>query len=553
MKRSLLSLLLVSFLGQALFAQNLYQEHFPKVDSILNHHYNKNTPGIALSIISTGKTIYQNAIGMADMENEIAISDSTSFHIASVSKQFTAYLALLLEEEGKLSMEDDIRKYLPELEALPYKISLYQLANHTHGLPNLSELVHLKGIGSQNIMTHQQVIKMLLNIRIVNFKAGEQYQYNNTGFALLAEIIERVEGLPFQQVLKERIFNPEGMNASQAIDDPALIVKNRARSYMLVEDGYQNNELNLMTNGSSGIRTTIADLSNWAIKFQQPDPKAQAIFQKMQKPSQLNSGQSISYGLGLETKKYKGLEVVFHGGGDVGYRSYILHIPAYQLSLVLLSNTDDFAPLLVYDIIDLFLKDVLKEPTKPEKTHYSSKELKTFEGTYQMFPGNYFNIIAKNDTLYFQNYGTKDIAPLPIIGDDEFLFPYIPTTKFSFYENGFIFNIADFKYDCKKVQLETVKAEEIDLSEYIGIYKNEEFNVFFELLIEDKELKARHMRMEDISLHPIEDDSFFSRRSFFGKLDFDRDKEGKIIAFRVSGQNLMNIEFFKLGCFQSSK
>lgn len=547
MRKAILLLFLFGLSFQNFLAQKNYQKEFHQVDSILGSHYDPKKPGIAVAIIKEGKTIYKNQIGMADLEQGISISDSTAFHIASVSKQFTAFLALLLEKEGKLSMSDDMRKYLPELKDLPFKINLYQLANHTHGLPNLNELAHLIGIGPQDQMTHKGAIKMLLNIKTTNFKPGEKYEYNNTGLALLAEIIERVEEKSFQQALKDKVFEPAGMMRSNAVDSPVLIVKNKAHSYKLEYGTYVNYPFNLKSNGSTGISTTINDMGKWASMFQNPSPEAKEIFQEMQKPTKLNSGKVVQYGLGLEFKNYKGLNLVFHGGGDAGYRSYILHVPKFQFSVVILGNNNDFTPLeVVYQIVDTFLKDHLKEPLPPKKTHYTERELKSFEGTYEMFPGNYFNIIANKDTLYFQSYGTKDKAPLPIIGDDEFLFPYIPTAKLSFYKNGFIFHIADFKYDCEKITLETIRPEEVKLTDFTGLYKNEEFNTIFELVIQDAVLMAKHCSDEDIVLQPLTKDSFYSRKSFFGKLDFIRDIQGSVIKFKVSGQNLKDIEFVRI-------
>ncbi|RIV67632.1 serine hydrolase domain-containing protein [Flagellimonas aequoris] len=547
MRKAILLLFLFGLSFQNFLAQKNYQKEFRQVDSILGSHYDQKKPGIAVAIIKEEKTIYKNQIGMADLEQEISISDSTAFHIASVSKQFTAFLALLLEKEGKLSMSDDIRKYLPELKDLPFKINLYQLANHTHGLPNLNELAHLIGIGPQDRMTHKEAIKMLLNIKTTNFKPGEKYEYNNTGLALLAEIIERVEEKSFQQALKDKVFEPSGMMRSNAVDSPALIVKNKAHSYKLEHGTYVNYPFNLKSNGSTGISTTINDMGKWASMFQNPSPEAKEIFQEMQKPTKLNSGKVVQYGLGLEFKNYKGLNLVFHGGGDSGYRSYILHVPKFQFSVVILGNNNDFTPLeVVYQIVDTFLKDHLKEPLPPKKTHYTERELKSFEGTYEMFPGTYYNIIAESDTLYFQSYGTKDKAPLPVIGDGEFLFPYIPTAKLSFYKNGFIFHIADFKYDCEKITLETIRPEEVKFTDFTGLYKNEELNSIFELVIQDAVLMAKHCSDEDIVLQPLAKDSFYSRKSFFGKLDFIRNTQGKIVKFKVSGQNLKDIEFVRI-------
>src|SRR5690606_17276424 len=176
------------------------QQSLDKVDSLFSAHYTSDKTGAALAIIKNGETIYKNVMGLANVEYNNPITDSTAFNIASVSKQFTTFLALLLEEEGTLSFNDDIRIYLPELEHLPNNITIKQLTNHTHGLSNADELAKLKGL---KLMTHKEVVKMLLNIKQVNFKAGEKYEYNNTGYILLSEIIERVGKKPFKEQLQE--------------------------------------------------------------------------------------------------------------------------------------------------------------------------------------------------------------------------------------------------------------------------------------------------------------------------------------------------------------
>ncbi|ASK29663.1 hypothetical protein CEY12_05895 [Chryseobacterium sp. T16E-39] len=522
-------------------------QQFHKVDSLLNHYYQKSNPGIALAIIEKGKTIYMNQKGISNMEYKIPITDSTAFHIASVSKQFTAFLAVSLEKEGKLSLDDDIRKYLPELKGLPYKIKLRQLANHTHGLPNLYELAQLRGIEPGDKMTHKEVVDMLLHIKQVNFKPGEKYEYNNTGFVLLAEIIERVCGKPFQEVLKDKVFIPLKMNNSLAVNTPSLIVKNKAYSYRLNKGKYDNYAFNIMANGSSGVSTTIKDLSKWVIHHQYPSPRDKEILDEMQQPTLLNSGEVIPYGLGLESKNYKGLGIVFHGGGDAGYRSYILNVPKYKFSIVILGNNNDFKPFeFVYEILDLYLKEYEKEPSLPLKTTYTTQELKAFQGTYEMFPGSFFTILAENNSLYYQPFGSENKMELPAIGNDRFANPPLPISYFSFGKNTCDFHIADFKYQGKKVQVDLPKANEINLASFVGIYKNEEFNTEYELVLENGKLVAHHSLNEAILLHPLTKSSFYSDEGFFGKLVFASDPHGKVTQFLLSGQNLKDITFVKL-------
>lgn len=550
MKHSLKATLILALALLHNFCQAQKQDRtqkINKVNALLEQYYERNSPGVALAIIEKGKTIYSGQKGLSNMEYGIPITDSTTFHIASVSKQFTAFIAVLLEREGKLSLDDDVTKYLPELKDLPYKIKLRQLANHTHGLPNLYEIAQLRGIEPADKMTHKEVVEMLLHIKQTNYKPGEKFEYNNTGFVLLAEIIERVCGNPFQEVLNDKIFIPLQMANSLAVNTPSLIIKNKAYSYRLNNGKPENYAFNLMANGSSGISTTIKDLTKWVINMQYPSVKDSAILDEMIRPTMLNSGDSIPYGLGLESKTYKGLKLVFHGGGDAGYRSYILNVPKYNFSVVILGNNNDFKPFeLIYEIVDLFLMEPEQKVPSPIKTIYTTKELDQFTGTYEMFPGSLFNIIAENNALYYQAFGTEKKIQLPVVGDGVFANPNLPISYFVFTKNTCTFHIADFKYPSKSVKVSPPKPNEINLGKFVGLYKNVEFNTEYELLIKDNKLIAQHSINHAIMLHPLTKNSFYSDEEFFGELIFLKDTNSKIIGFKLSGQNLYKLQFIKI-------
>ncbi len=482
-------------LGQT---NSIEQKSYTKVDSLFNSLYQSNKTGAAFAIIKNGETTYKNFKGLANIEYHLPITDSTAFHIASISKQFTVYLALLLEKEGKLSFKDDIRSHLPELNHLSNTITIKNLTNHTHGLPNIHELASLKGIFPKQQINHKEIVQLLLNIKQTNFKTGDKYEYNNTGYILLAEIIERVGKKPFNEQLKQKIFLPLGMNHSEAINDANITVKNKAYSYQLRNDKYENLPLKLSAIGSSGINTTINDLSLWSKNYQNPIVGSRAFYDKMEQATYLNSGKKISYGLGLQFETYKGLNIVFHGGGDAGYRSYILHIPKHQLSIIILANTNDFSALdAVYKTVDILLKDYIKSEGKTE-VKLSNKQLKKYEGTYEFQPGIYFNIIAKNDTLYFQQNGTKGINPLPHLKDNIFDFPYIKYSKITFYEDKFDFRIADFNYECIKTVIKEPNFNEKNLDNFVGLFRNEEFKIIYELTVVDNKLNLRRTFGGDI-------------------------------------------------------
>ncbi|WP_157961127.1 serine hydrolase domain-containing protein [Lutibacter citreus] len=522
---------------------SLEQQSYSKIDSLFNSHYKSNTTGAAFTIIKDGETTYKKFKGLANVEYHLPITDSTVFNIASISKQFTTYLALLLEQEGKLSFSDDIKTYLPELNHLPNKITIKDLTTHTHGLPNTDELAYLKGILPNGKMTHQQVVRMLLNIKQTNFKVGDKYEYNNTGYILLSEIIERIEKKPFKDQLQQRIFAPLGMNHSKAIDDINIVVPNKAYSYQLINNTYKNYPVKLSTIGSSGINTTINDMIIWAKNYQNPIIGSRSFYNKMEQATLLNSGKIINYGLGLQFDSYKGVEIVFHGGGTAAYRSYILHVPKHKLSIIILANTNDFSALdLVYRTIDILLKDYTIEASK-KVTIPSIKQLKKYEGTYEFQPGVYFNIIAEKDTLYFQEFGSKTKSPLPSLDKNTFEFPYIPYSKFIFSDNKFDFRIADFTYECFKTKIQQPKLDEIDLTNLTGVFINKEHNIIYELFIVENKLNLKRTFGNTIILNPLTLKSFYS--SELGKLDFTYNEKGLVEGFKLSGQNFKNIIFKK--------
>ncbi|HCA07214.1 serine hydrolase domain-containing protein [Chryseobacterium sp.] len=528
-------------------AQSRPTDPIRRTDSLLNVYQHENEPGMAIAIIKDGKVMYKKTYGLANLENKTPVTDSTAFNIASVSKQFTAFIALLAEKEGKLSLDDDIRTYLPELKHLPYKITIRQLANHTHGLPNFSEIKKLQGFGDEFKVTNEEGVQTLLGIKSINFSPGEKYQYNNTGFALLAEILHRVYKRDFNQIAKEYIFNPLRMKNTIALDDPYKIIPNAAESYRPNGNTFLKFPIAQMVDGSSNIYTTLNDLCQWAINFQNPVQGNPELYHTMQKSTVLSTGKTIEYGLGLQTEKYKGLDIVFHGGGTVGYRAYILHVPSQQFSIVMLGNKQGFEGLqIVYQLVDFFLKDQETISALPQKTTYTPAELKKFEGVYEFSPGNFLEISTEGKDLSVGTYNQKGKEPLQIIGDRKFKITSIPTASLTFHSGSVTLRIADFTYTAEKITLNPPKADKMVLNKLIGFYRNEEFNTIYQLVVESNKLIAKHPLNGDIELHPLTPTSFYSTTDYFGQLDFKYDQNNEVTEFMLSGSNLFNIEFKKI-------
>lgn len=523
--------------------QNIEQEEYHKVDSVLKSYYKPLELGAALSVIKNGEIVYSNQIGLANLEHQIPITNTTLFNIASVSKQFTAYLALLLEDEGKLSFNDDIRIHLPELKHLPYKITIKQLTNHTHGLPNPDELAQLKGVKT---MHHYKVLDMLLSVREINFKPGTMFEYNNTGYILLAEIIKRVGKKSFEEQLQEKIFKPLGMTQTHLVEYTDDVIKNKAYSYKSINGVYINFPVQLATIGSSGIYTSINDLSLWAKNYQKTKVGKQEYFDKMQQITTTSTQINTNYGIGLQVDKHKGIDVVFHGGGTESYRSYILHAPKHDISIIFLSNKAGMLGLdIVYKSLEIILKRDLLESKL--KNPISNGTLKKYEGTYEIYPGLYYNITTEGEKLYWQQIGYDGKVELPMIDENAFKFPPYPHSKFIFHKNRIEFQIADIVRYCKRIHLiKEVDNKLSDLEKYTGFYKNEELNIIYEIKVLANNLVAILNTTYKITLNPLSENSFYSSEAFFGKVNFIYDTNNLIQGFKVSGQNINEILFEKL-------
>jgi len=517
-----------------------------QVDAILQSYCQPNEPGMVIGIIQDGNVIYKNALGMADLSHRIPLTDSSVFNIASVSKQFTAFLTLLAVEEGKLELDDDIRKYLPELKMLPYKVSLRQLANHTHGLPNIDELLNIMGFGFEDPIPHSRTLEVALSIKQVNRKPGEKYEYGNTGFLLLAEILKRVYEEPFQSLIQKKVFAPLQMHNSRVIANANEVVTNKVQPYSRQDNAFMKFDNRQIGFGPSNIHSSIDDMLKWAINFLDPKVGNSNMFRAMMKNTVLNNNTQYEYGLGVQTETYKGLKIAFHGGGTAGYRAYILHAPEHNFSVVTLGNQAGFDGYFVaYQLVDLFLGDHQKI-TPPAKTTYSKAELKPLEGIYEMYPGNYYRITATDSTVLFGSFDQEGSSPLPIIGDNKFVFPFIPTASITFGKSAFDFRIADFIYICKKVEQPLKEVNNLEPEKYIGVYKNDEFKTSYEILLSGEQLVARHLLKGEIPIYPLAQETFYSKAAYFTKLDFKLDEEQNVEGFLLSGQNLRNIEFVKI-------
>lgn len=347
-----------------------------QVDLLFAKWASPTSPGAAVAVIQKGEIIYSHGYGMASLEYGVPITPTTVFHVASLSKQFTAFAILLLAQEGKLSLDDDIRKYVPEMRDFGTPITIRELLHHTSGLRDQWGLLRLAGWRHDDVITERDVLGLLWRQKELNFKPGEQMLYSNTGYTLLALIVTRVSGVPFSQFTQQRIFQPLGMAHTHFQDEYSNVVKNRAYSYDKDRDGvYRYVALSYSTVGPTSLFTDIEDMARWDENFYTGKVGGKDLIADLQVQGKLNSGQQISYADGLNIRKYRGLKTVSHDGSDAGYRANILRFPDQHFSVIVLSNAGDMEPDdISYNIADVYLARYLGPKSGPVSAKTPSLE-----------------------------------------------------------------------------------------------------------------------------------------------------------------------------------
>jgi CubicO group peptidase (beta-lactamase class C family) len=303
------------------------------------------TPGGVLAIARQGKIIYNKAFGMADLEHHIANTPETVFEAGSVSKQFTAAAILLLVQDGKLSLEDDVRKYIPEVPDYGAVIKIRHLMTHTSGLRDWGSVAGISGWDrGKRVHTHAHALEILSRQKSLNFTPGDQYNYCNSGYNLMAIIVDRVSGMSFSEFCNQRIFKPMGMKNTEWRTDYRKIVKDRAIAYSRSNDTYLQNMPFEMVHGQGGLLTTTEDLMIWNQNYDTHVIGGKSFADMQLTQAKLNNGVTTHYAAGLSIGEYNGFKEISHSGATAGYRAWLAYYPSHNLSITFLSNEANANP-----------------------------------------------------------------------------------------------------------------------------------------------------------------------------------------------------------------
>lgn len=363
-----------------------------KIDELFRDWDKPDSPGFSLAVVERGKTVYARGYGMASLEQGVPISPETVFDIGSTTKQFVAFCIALLEKRGKLSLNDEVVKYIPELARYKYPVRIHHLIFHTSGIRDYLALMALAGMRFENEYPDTEIMALVTRQKQLNFKPGEEFLYSNSGYLLLGEIIKRVSGRTLREFAEKNIFAPLGMRNTHFHDDFTEVIRNKAAGYSL-SGGAVKADISLFDAvGDGGVNTTTGDLALWDRNFYHNTlGGGQALIERITAPGRLNNGRALDYAHGLFLTEYRGQRMILHGGAWVGYRSELLRFPRERFSVICLANFTQAKPTYIAkQVADICLGGRLTGPVTPVAKAASDKG-RTKAGRNKISAGFYFN------------------------------------------------------------------------------------------------------------------------------------------------------------------
>ncbi len=510
-----------------------------RIDALFASYHNA-TPGVSVAISRNGNLLYSKAFGLADLEHTIPNTPETIFENGSVSKQFTAASILLMVKEGNLSLQDDVRKYVPELPVYERSITIQHLLNHTSGLKDWGVVYSVTGWPrSTRVYTQELSFDVVFRQKTLNFTPGSEYSYSNSNYVMLVLIIERITGKPFAEFTAKRFFEPLGMKHTRWRSDFREVVANRAIAYSPDKGTYMQNMPFENVHGPGGLLTTTSDLLRWNQLLETHELFGNDIAQLRIKKGILNDGSEISYAAGLSIGVVNGYPEISHSGATAGYRAWLAYYPTTKMSVVLLSNDASFNPVRIgRAIAEIFLgQESIVQPKTPAFITLSETAAKAWEGVYRNTkvsePRSALTIEYKNETILLNQ------TPVKVLHKDTL---YYNGNKLVRSDNAVqLFSQEGItKFD----RAASPAVDSKSIQQYSGTYYSDDAYVTFKIEAKDGNLVIYRKPGDSITLKPTFRDGFQSEGN--DVYEFKRDKKGKIIGFDLSLPRANRIPFKRI-------
>jgi CubicO group peptidase (beta-lactamase class C family) len=559
----------------------------PAVDAIFAAWDSETSPGCALGVYRDGRVIYSRGYGMADLERRVPITPHTVFDIGSTSKQFAAASVVLLSQDGRLSLDDDVRRHIPELPEYERPITIRHLLHHTSGLRDYIGLLTMGGHSIDGVTTAEDALDAIVRQRQLNFAPGDEHLYSNSGYFLLSIIVERVAGESLRDFARHRIFEPLGMRRTHYLGSYNDVVPDRALAYAPHAGGGVRTDMSRWLQlGDGAVFTTVEELLLWDNNFHDPKVGGMALLEALHQRGRLTSGDSINYALGLGHARYRGLRTVSHGGAWGGYRADLMRFPEQRFSVATLCNLGTINPTpLAQRVADVFLADVLEAPaapaapaptaapaaapapaaaaaaaaaaapapaaaaaaaTPPAAVTVPESTLRALAGSWRSPTGNVIRDVAFQDGALYLLLGRRfELRPTSATEFTVLDAPVAVTITFEVVDGAqrMRWNQAG-QSPVDFVKLETVSLTPVQLEEYAGRYHSPELQNTFTVRVVDGVLTVFRRGEAPQPLQPRERDEFASGPV---TLRFQRDAAGTITGYRMDMGRIRDLLFERSG------
>ncbi len=516
------------------------------------------TPGgFAAAVIKEGRVLFEGAYGFSNSEHKVPFTTHTVTDLASVAKQFTGFAVATLAQEGRLGLDDDIRRYLPELPDFGDTITVRHLLYHTSGIRDWVGLVKISGRYDEDVITDDFLMRLVVNQQDLNFRPGERFQYSNTGYFLLANIVFRVTGHPFSEWMRDNVFVPLEMTNTYFCDDHRAIIPNRASSYRKDDYGdLQNNTSNLEAYGSSSLFSTLADMVKWVSNYETRSFGGPEVWDLMLQRGVMNNGETINYGFGISINDDLSGANYGHGGSWGGYLSQVTYYPVPHLAYILIANRDPSGVYVDDDLLSLFLpnmsnqeRDQTARSVQRAQVEIDPALLNEYAGIYEFFD-NVVRIEVRSDHL---------LVRLPWEAAE-----FYPESDNKFFRKDFDAQLAFFKDGDGAVgrlvyyfrgaanppfrKLYWRVSEQSDLADILGEYHSPELRTCYKVMVSDDRLVMWHLHNEEVMLLRLDRDRFLGDGWWCEEIDIVRDENDRITGFTITadGGNIQKLLFVKL-------
>jgi CubicO group peptidase (beta-lactamase class C family) len=531
-----------------------------KIDALFVQWTKPDSPGCALAVIKDGKVVYKRGYGMANLDYGIPISSKSVFNIGSASKAFTAMSIALLARRGKLSLDDDIRKYVPDLPQYQSPITIRNLIYHTSGIREYSHLMQATGIRFQDA-ADEDALKILTRQKELNFKPGEEYLYSNSNYFLLAQIVKSASGKSLREFAEEHIFKPLGMVNTSFHADSTEVIKNRATGYSSREGGpFFVDVANSYHVGDGGLFTTIDDLFLWDQNFYSDKlSEDRQLIQQVLTTGARNNGRKTDYAFGIDVETYKGLKTFGQGGVYYGFNASMVRFPEQKFSAICLCNLANArAQGLTRRVADIYLADEFQENKvsgskielpEPKVVQVSEKELAVVAGSYFDSGNNNFRrLYVKNGKLFYSR-GTSESELAPL-GNNSFLMLGTPDRveiNFKSPRAGaplqmitIVNGVTSFTHD----SVPSASYTAAQLAEFTGAYYSSEIDATYNIILQGDKLAVRRKNVDGETPMLEQFADAFSAMGT-GSIRFTRNGQNRVTGFWLNTGRVRRLRFDK--------